>query len=174
MLNRHAIALLIILFGVLSYWLIGWLSIPPHNQPTQESRLNIPRPPPLGIISRGEVDRNKQRVQRVSMETIEPQQAIKMVVQSTSYSHTGSRTYTGTWPQEGRTIAVDPATIPINSKVYIKELDNWYVAEDLIPPKSIAKGARVDVFLGDKSRCWEWGRRDITIEVVPPEPQTIP
>lgn len=94
-----------------------------------------------------------------------------MTVESTAYSHTGNRTYTGTWPKEGRTIAVDPQAIPIGSKVYIKELGGWYVAEDKIPPESVAKGARVDIFMDDENRCWEWGRRDITVKAISAEPQ---
>lgn len=92
-----------------------------------------------------------------------------MVVQATAYTHTGDRTYSGTWPQEGRTIAVDPATIPIGSMVYIKELGRWYIAEDKIPPRSVAKGAKVDIYMDREADCWEWGRRDVRVVVVKPE-----
>lgn len=92
-----------------------------------------------------------------------------MVVESTSYSHTGQKTYSGTWPVEGRTIAVDGKVIPVGSRVYIYELNNWYLAEDKIPPESVRKGAIIDIFRGDVKSCREWGRRDVRVRVVPPE-----
>jgi len=92
-----------------------------------------------------------------------------MVVQATAYTHTGERTYSETWPQEGRTIAVDPATIPIGSRVYIREFGRWYVAEDKIPPQSVAKGAKIDIYMDREADCWEWGRRDVRVVVVKPE-----
>jgi 3D (Asp-Asp-Asp) domain-containing protein len=93
----------------------------------------------------------------------------EMVVESTSYSHTGQRTFSGTWPVEGRTIAVDGKVIPIGSKVFIYELNNWYLAEDLIPPSSVRKGAIIDIFRNDEKSCWEWGRRSLRVWVMPPE-----
>lgn len=87
-----------------------------------------------------------------------------LTVQATAYSHTGSRTYTGTWPREGRTIAVDTNTIPLGSRVYIKGI-GWRVAEDKIPPGSVAKGARVDLFMEQEDDCWRWGRRDVEVVV---------
>lgn len=168
MLSRPITALTILLIGLLSYWLIDWLSIPPPPEPPpQESRLNIPRPPPVEV-SRGEVDRNGVNMEEQVKSGDHFSGMVEMVVKSTSYSHTGSKTYTGTWPQEGRTIAVDPTTIPIGSMVYINELDRWFIAEDKIPPKSVAKGAIVDIFRNCESCCWEWGRRDINVKVVPP------
>jgi 3D (Asp-Asp-Asp) domain-containing protein len=93
----------------------------------------------------------------------------ELVVQATAYSHTGDRTYSGTWPREGWTIAVDPATIPIGSRVYIKELNNWYIAEDRIPEVSIRKGAKIDIFMDREADAWKWGRRDVRVVVEPPE-----
>ncbi|HYH04796.1 MAG TPA: 3D domain-containing protein [Bacillota bacterium] len=93
----------------------------------------------------------------------------EMVVQATSYSHTGQKTYSGTWPREGVTIAVDNKKIKIGSKVYIYELNNWYLAEDKIPASSVRKGAIIDIFRNDEKSCWAWGRRDVRVRVVSPE-----
>lgn len=61
-------------------------------------------------------------------------------------------TYTGTRATFGRTIAVDPAVIPLGSKVYIsfpekyKHMDGVYIAEDT---GSLIKGNKVDIFFGE-------------------------
>lgn len=133
---------------------------PLPEPPSRESRLHIPNPPPLKV-SRGEASRSTNAESQP--------QPIEMVVESTAYSHTGSQTYTGTWPQEGRTIAVDPETIPIGSRVYVEELGAWFIAEDKIPPESVAKGAVVDIFMDKEAKCWRWGRQEITVRVVPPQ-----
>lgn len=95
----------------------------------------------------------------------------ELIVESTSYSHTGNRTFSGTWPQEGVTIAVDNQKIKVGSRVYIYELNNWYLAEDLIPASSVKKGAIIDIFQNDIGDCWQWGRRDVQIKVIPPQNQ---
>lgn len=142
---------------------------PLPEPPSRESRLHIPNPPPLEV-SRG-VSRNEGTKRANTTDTPQPQpQPIEMVVESTAYSHTGNQTYTGTWPQEGRTIAVDPETIPIGSRVFIEELGAWFVAEDKIPPESVQRGAVIDIFKNCENDCWEWGRRDVTVKVIPPKP----
>ena len=89
-------------------------------------------------------------------------------VEATAYSHTGNRTSSGTWPSAGRTIAVDPETIPVGSIVNIKGLGRR-VAEDIIPRESVNKGAAVDIFMENNDKCLEWGRRKVqlTIEKCP-------
>lgn len=91
----------------------------------------------------------------------------EITLQATAYSHTGQKTFTGTWPKEGRTIAVDPETIPIGSLVWIQGF-GWRIAEDKIPPGSIRKGAKIDIFMDNESRCWEWGRRNVRVIIIPP------
>lgn len=92
------------------------------------------------------------------------QQGRIMVVESTAYTHTGYRTFTETWPQEGRTIAVDDKVIKIGSRVHIEGL-GWRVAEDKIPAESVARGAVIDIFLSREGDCWAWGRRDVRVVV---------
>lgn len=55
----------------------------------------------------------------------------------------GGPTKSGTMPQAGRTIAVDPRVIPIGSRVYIDGLGE-YIAEDT---GSAIRGNRIDVYM---------------------------
>lgn len=60
--------------------------------------------------------------------------------------------FAGRKVRAGRTIAVDPSIIPINSRVYIKFpepykwLDGIYIAEDT---GRLVKGNKVDIFFGE-------------------------
>lgn len=92
----------------------------------------------------------------------------ELILESTAYTWTGNRTATGTWPRQGRTVAVNPATIPFHSKIYIEGV-GWRVAEDRIPEESIEKGAQVDIYMDRESDCWDWGRRDVRVRVVEPQ-----
>jgi 3D (Asp-Asp-Asp) domain-containing protein len=62
-------------------------------------------------------------------------------------------TRSGTRATKGRTVAVDPDTIPLGSKLYIKfpekyrRLDGTYLAEDT---GSAVKGDIIDIFLGEE------------------------
>lgn len=136
------ISLLIMAYAPATETYSEYNTLPPQN------RLHVPKPPP---VSRNNVTQGQE-----------------MIVQATAYSHTGQQTYTGTWPKEGRTIAVDPETIPMGSRVYIEGF-GWRVAEDKIPLESVAKGAKVDIFMDNENDCWEWGRRNVRIIVFPPQ-----
>ena len=72
-------------------------------------------------------------------------------------------TSTGTKPQVGRTIAVDPSVIPYGTKIYIPEFDKVFVAEDC---GSAIKGNRIDIYMQDYDTCMEWGFKDITIYIL--------
>ncbi|HWE60446.1 MAG TPA: 3D domain-containing protein [Chloroflexota bacterium] len=61
----------------------------------------------------------------------------------TGYVATGNRTATGTWPQVGRTVAVDPSVIPLGSTVYIQGL-GVFRAEDT---GGAVIGRHIDVFV---------------------------
>ena len=61
----------------------------------------------------------------------------------THYAPTGNRTYTGSIPQAGKTIAVDPEVIPLHSIVYIESL-GYFVAEDT---GGAIKGNKIDIFV---------------------------
>lgn len=92
----------------------------------------------------------------------------EMVCEATAYTHTGYRTATMTWPQERRTIAVDPAVIPLNSKVYVScgswtGIDGVYIAEDT---GGLIKGNRIDLFMDSKHQAILWGRRMVQVRIL--------
>lgn len=69
------------------------------------------------------------------------------------------KTATGTIPQQGRTIAVDPSVIPLGSKVKIG--DTVYTAEDT---GAAIKGNRIDIFFESHKEALDWGRQ--TVEAI--------
>ena len=80
-----------------------------------------------------------------------------------AYAYTGDGiTATGTVPKYG-TIAVDPTVIPYGTKVYIKELDKIFTAEDC---GGAIKGNKIDIFMTSEKACNDWGVRNITIEIL--------
>ena len=70
------------------------------------------------------------------------------------------RTYTGTEPQIGRTIAVDPDVIPIGSTVLIDGQE--YIAEDT---GGAIKGNVIDMFVGTEAESVVFGVRYAEVKV---------
>ena len=70
-------------------------------------------------------------------------------------------TFSGTYPKEGRTIAVDPNVIPIGTKVVIN--GNVYTAEDT---GSASKGNRIDIFFESQERGNAFGRRRLKVRIL--------
>ena len=66
-----------------------------------------------------------------------------------------SPTKSGTIPQEGRTIAVDPDVIPLGTQVLID--GQIYTAEDT---GSAVKGNVIDIYFSDHEETEEYGRQD--------------
>jgi uncharacterized protein YabE (DUF348 family) len=85
-----------------------------------------------------------------------------IAVQATAYTHTGNRTATGTWPKVG-TIAVDPKVIPLGTKVYVEGY-GFATAEDT---GGAIKGNIIDIFLDTRDECLQWGRKNVTIYILP-------
>ena len=85
-----------------------------------------------------------------------------MQVGATAYAN-DPITSTGTKPQVGRTIAVDPTVIPYGTKVYIPQFDKVFIAEDC---GSAIKGNRIDIYMENDEICEQWGYRDITIYIL--------
>lgn len=80
-----------------------------------------------------------------------------------AYAYTGDGiTATGTVPKYG-TIAVDPSVIPYGTKVYIKELDKVFTAEDC---GGGIKGNKIDIYMNSSSACSKWGVKTITLEIL--------
>ncbi|TDF94534.1 LysM peptidoglycan-binding domain-containing protein [Paenibacillus piri] len=72
-------------------------------------------------------------------------------------------TYSGSKAEEGRTIAVDPAIIPLGSTVYIDGV-GIRTAEDT---GSAVRGARIDVFMDDVSQAIHFGvKRNVKVYVL--------
>ncbi len=69
------------------------------------------------------------------------------------HPHAATKTATGTLPQPGRTIAVDPRIIPLGTKLYIPGLGER-IAEDV---GGRIKGKRLDIFLPTVSHCRHFG-----------------
>ena len=72
-------------------------------------------------------------------------------------------TFTGTVPEVGRTIAVDPTVIPYGTRVYIPQFNRVFIAEDC---GSKIKGNRIDIYMKDYDTCMEWGFKDIDIYIL--------
>ena len=61
------------------------------------------------------------------------------------------------------TLAVDPKVIPYGTKVYIKELDKVFVAEDC---GGGIKGNKIDIYMNSKADCQKWGVKTITLQIL--------
>jgi 3D (Asp-Asp-Asp) domain-containing protein len=68
------------------------------------------------------------------------------------YAPTGNRTATGTIPEAGRTVAVDPAVIPLGSEVIVN--GHVYIAEDT--GRDI-KGKVIDIFVASEAEAKNLG-----------------
>ena len=83
-----------------------------------------------------------------------------MLFEATAYCQ-GEVTFTGTKPQEGRTVATDPEVIPLGTELIING-KGGYVAEDT---GGLIRGNRLDIYLEDYSRCIEFGRQTVRVEI---------
>ncbi len=82
--------------------------------------------------------------------------------QATAYTWTGNQTATGTWPAEGRTIAVDPSVIPLGTRVYVVGY-GYAVAEDT---GGAIRGNIIDLYMDSYTDCINWGRRNVTVYIL--------
>lgn len=88
---------------------------------------------------------------------------IKKELTVKAYAYTGGGyTATGTKAKYG-TLAVDPKVIPYGTKVYIKELDKVFTAEDC---GGGIKGNKIDIYMNSQSACRNWGVRTITLQIL--------
>lgn len=88
-----------------------------------------------------------------------------VTTQITAYTWTGNKTSSGTWPEEGRTIAACLNTFPMGTLLWIEGV-GYRTVEDTIPPESIAKGARLDLYMDCKEEVRQWGRRDVRVTIM--------
>lgn len=104
-------------------------------------------------IRRGGQSSNSSSSNNTSKKTIK--------VQATAY--TGySTTSTGQKPVWG-SIAVDPRVIPYGTKVYIPQFDKVFVANNT---GGAIKGNKIDIYMNTKKQCYDWGRRNIEIQIL--------
>lgn len=80
----------------------------------------------------------------------------------------GGPTSTGTTPEAGRTIAVDPKVIPYGSHILIDGTE--YIAEDC---GSGIKGARIDVFHDSHSAALEFGVQNKEVFIWTPDGEGV-
>ena len=73
-----------------------------------------------------------------------------------------SKTATGTLPQVGRTVAVDPRVIPLGSRVYIEGIGER-IAEDT---GGKVKGNKLDLFLPSVRECLQFGVRKYDVHLI--------
>lgn len=83
-----------------------------------------------------------------------------ITVVATAYTHSGHRTYTGTYPSRGQ-IAVDPRIIPLNSKVYVEGY-GYAIATDT---GGLIKNHKIDLFMETEKECWDYGIRTVKITI---------
>lgn len=84
---------------------------------------------------------------------------------ATAYAETGYNTATGIYPTVGKTIAVDPHVIPLNSWVWVED----FGLRKAMDTGGFIKGKRIDIYLGDEATCIEFGRRDKKVWVITKE-----
>lgn len=61
-----------------------------------------------------------------------------------------------------KVIAVDPNVIKLGTKVHVEGY-GYAVAADI---GSAIKGNRIDVFIPNKTRAYQWGRKNVTIKIL--------
>lgn len=111
-----------------------------------------------------------QTVKSIVLESSDSYYLNKELVRNSKHMRVGATaycndpiTFTGTVPEVGRTIAVDPNIIPLGSKVYIPQFNRVFIAEDT---GGKIKGLRIDVYMEDYDTCMEFGFRDIDIYIL--------
>lgn len=86
-----------------------------------------------------------------------------IIFEATAYTWTGNQTATGTWPEEGRTVAVDPTVIPLGSELVINGIPG-YIAEDT---GGAIKGNRLDIYMGSgetaRMKAKQFGRQNVEV-----------
>ena len=109
----------------------------------------------------------KQEKLLKEIDHLKKESALTQVYQSrefefTAYAYNSGHTASGTIPKEGRTIAVDPAVIPLGSVVYIEGY-GVRVAEDT---GAYIKGDRMDLYVKDWDAAKEFGRKKLQVVIL--------
>ena len=92
--------------------------------------------------------------------------ARKMQVKATAYTSApnegGAYAYNGERLREGH-IAADLTVLPLNTKVYIPELNRICTVVD---KGSAIKNNKIDIFMNSRQKAIQWGIKNITIYVL--------
>lgn len=79
---------------------------------------------------------------------------------------TGTITATGTRPNE-RTVAADPAVLPMGSRIRLSGLESRYNREYLVGDTGgRIRGRRIDLYMRDCREALAFGRRSVTVSVL--------
>lgn len=81
-----------------------------------------------------------------------------MEVTATAYTHTGSNTACGVWPEYG-VVAVDPRVIPLGTRMYVE----GYGHATALDTGGAIRGSRIDVFLESVGEASRWGVRTVKV-----------
>lgn len=136
-------------FGVTVDDLINSNNIPNPNQLTIGQSLTIPKDDAEIGLPNGQ----KKIIKKVLNTTLTAYTAgVESTGKKASHPMYGI-TFSGLKAKEGRTIAVDPAVIPLGSTVFIDGI-GIRKAEDI---GSAIRGSRIDVFMNDLSEAQEFG-----------------
>ena len=79
----------------------------------------------------------------------------------TAYAYTGSKTASGVYPTEKRTVACN--SMPLGTEIYIEDMGR-YIVED--------RGAGwhsdnwLDIYMGDVESCRQWGNQEREVYVI--------
>ncbi|WP_455539468.1 3D domain-containing protein [Terrisporobacter sp.] len=104
-----------------------------------------------------------KKVTTTSGASVSSTKKVKKYLTVKAYAYTGGGyTSTGTKAKYG-TLAVDPRVIPYGTKVYIKELNKVFTAEDC---GGAIKGNKVDIYMNSQAACNNWGARTITLQIL--------
>jgi len=95
-----------------------------------------------------------------------PTEGTKLTVSSTAYAPgvdgVGTRTATGARAGYG-IVAVDPSVIPLGTRLYIPGYGNAVAADT----GGAIKGNKIDVCFNTRAEALAWGRRTVTITILP-------
>ena len=121
----------------------------------------------LGVRCADEIDMTdhitKQTPIIVPQVREEPNRGTRVIIMTaTYYTWTGNQTKTETWPQEGRTIAVDPKVIPLGSRLIIDGIGG-YIAEDT---GGLIKSNKIDIYKSNKANIPNVGVKTVTVQIV--------
>jgi 3D (Asp-Asp-Asp) domain-containing protein len=84
---------------------------------------------------------------------------------ASAYSVEG-KTASGKQTREGRTVAADPAVLPLGTRIQVRDAGRYsgtYVVHDSGPK---VKGREIDIFIGDPAEAKKFGRKQVRVLVL--------